>query len=436
MLRTATVTCWDRTQSWTPEVLHDPATEAAITTAIERAVEGGRRIKPIGSALSWSDVIDLPGQAIRFDRMSRVLDVDPDARTVTVQAGARLSEVNRALAARGLSFDNFGSIVLQTAAGYIGTGTHGTGGRTPILSSFITRLRLIDGAGQLHELDAEQEPELFAAARVNLGCLGVVTEIAFRCVDGFHLEERLQLLDFDRVLGDLDRLVDDNDYLKLWWLPYTKQVQVYTFNRTAPQRRSYSLAETLDETGLSSVAFTGLIKLSHKLPGIIPAMHELLQKIHFHDHRRVDRSDKIIKYAGTIPRHQETEYAIDRRHAAAAIDRTRQLIEAASYRVNFPLEVRFVAADDIPLSPASGRDSCYIGAYVSSLEWAPPYFADVQQLIADYDGRPHWGKTFHRSAAELRALYPGYDEFDRLRRRCDPHGIFRNRFVDRVFPEQ
>jgi L-gulonolactone oxidase len=193
------------------------------------------------------------------------------------------------------------------------------------------------------------------------------------------------------------------------------------------------MTEMLDETGVSGLGFTGLIWLSRRLPQIIPAVHGLVQRAHFHPHTRFDRSDRIIKYAGTIPLHQETEYAIARDRAAEAIDRTRQLIEAAPYRVNFPLEVRFVAADDIPMSPACGRESCYVGAYVSSLEWAPAYFADFQELMRDYDGRPHWGKTFDRSAAELRALYPAYDEFDQLRRRCDPAGVFRNRFTDRVF---
>ncbi len=110
------------------------------------------------------------------------------------------------------------------------------------------------------------------------------------------------------------------------------------------------------------------------------------------------------------------------------------MILKADYRVNFPLEVRFVAADDIPLSPASGRDSCYLGAYVGSPKWAKTYFAEFESLMRDYEGRPHWGKTFSRTQKELRTLYPAYNAFNRLRRTCDPQGIFRNTFVDRVFP--
>jgi L-gulonolactone oxidase len=161
-----------------------------------------------------------------------------------------------------------------------------------------------------------------------------------------------------------------------------------------------------------------------------------VQKIHFHPRRRVDRSDRVIKVSSSIPNHQETEYAIPIDKAAQAIDETRKLILKADFRVNFPMEVRFVAGDDIPMSPANGRDSCYIGAYVGSLKWAPPYFREFEVLMSNYDGRPHWGKSFSIPHTDIRTLYPAYDEFNRLGRACDPYNLFRNSFVDRVFPDQ
>jgi L-gulonolactone oxidase len=180
--------------------------------------------------------------------------------------------------------------------------------------------------------------------------------------------------------------------------------------------------------------FTGLMGLGRLAPMLVPGINRTVQTIHFRSHRQVDRSDRVLKVGHSIPYHQETEYAIPIEHAAEAIDKTRRIVLNASYRVNFPMEVRFVAADDIPMSPANGRACCYIGAYVSSLKWAPPYFADFEELMRDYQGRPHWAKSFSRTADELRALYPGYDAFNRLRQTCDPQGLFRNSFVDRVFP--
>jgi len=425
---------WDGTQSWEPEAIHQPRDEEGIAGLIRRALDEGKRVKPVGSALSWSDIIDVPALALRFDNMADVLDVDGDNRRVRLQAGARLDHVNEALAGHALAFDNFGSIITQTVAGYIATASHGTGARTPMLSAYIDSMRLVDGLGQVHELDADHEPELFSAARVNLGCLGVVTELTLRCVAAFDLEERLELVPFDTLLADLDSYIKNNDYCKLWWLPYTDKVQVYSFNKTTGPRGGFGITGFLDGTGLSGVLFTTLIALGRVIPRAIPFIHDAVQTIHFRPRRRTDRSDKVIKVSSSIPIHQETEYAIPIDQAAQAIDETRQLVLKADYRVNFPMEVRFVAADDIPLSPASGRDSCFIGAYVSSLKWAPHLFAAFEELMHDYEGRPHWGKTFARTSQELRALYPDYDTFDRLRRQCDPHGLFRNSFVERVFP--
>ena len=426
---------WDGTQTWIPEKVYKPKDEEQIAKLIQRALEGQKRIKAIGSGLSWSDIIDLPENAILFNKMDKVLNVDKDNQQVRVQAGARLKDVNEVLAEHGLAFDNFGSIVLQTAAGYIATGTHGTGAKTPILSTSIDKIRLIDGLSKIHELDAEHEPELFSAARVNLGCLGVVTEITFRCVEAFDLEECLELVDFDTALADIDTYLNTNDYCKLWWLPYTDKIQVYTFNKTTKPKGGGGFTAIMDQSGLSGILFTALIKLGRSIPQAIPFLHNTVQNIHYHPHRRVDRSDKVIKVSSSIPIHQEMEYAIPIERAAKAIDETKKMILAADYKVNFPMEVRFVAADDIPMSPANGRNSCYIGAYVSDLKWAQNYFKEFEALMSDYEGRPHWGKSFSRTYDEIRELYPAYDKFNHLRQSCDPNGLFRNSFVNRVFPD-
>ena len=430
-----TIRNWDGSQSWQPEQIHRPADEEAIIALIQQAAAEGKRLKPVGKALSWSDIADMPTLAMQFDNMARILDVDRGSKRIRLQAGVPLMRVNEALANHGLALDNFGSIVKQTAAGYIATASHGTGIRTRILSTYVDNMRLIDGLGQVHELDAGNEPELFAAARVHLGCLGAVTELTLRCVEAFDLEERLDVVDFDTVLADLDTILQDNDYCKFWWLPYTDQIQVYTFNKTDRPRGGAGFNGFLDRTGVTGAAFTGLIAAGRAMPGALPFSHNTIQKIAFGPHRRVDRSDKIVTVSSGIPKHQETEYAIPVEKAAEAIARLRQMVLKAEYRANFVMEVRFVASDDIPMSPTYGRDSCYLGPYVANQKWAEPYFAEFEEMISDYAGRPHWGKSFSLEAKQFRALYPAYEEFNRLRQQNDPHGLFRNSFVDRVFPD-
>lgn len=429
-----TIRNWDRTLAWNPRAVHAPRDAGEVSKIVKRVAARGGRVKAVGSSLSWSDVADIPDEVIVGDNLTQVV-VDPDGMRATIGSGAKLRDVNERLAEHGLGFENFGSITMQSAGGYTGTGSHGTGGRTPILSSFIEALELVDGQGRIHHLDATNEPELFSAARVGLGALGVITNITFRLVEAFDLEERLEIVDFDQALADLDRYVDGNDYCKFWWLPYSDQIQVYQFNKTTKPRTPITLQERFDASGMSGLTFAGLLGFSRLRPRATNRLLPGVERLAFRDRVRVDRSDRIIKYAGTIPWHQETEYAIPRDRAAEALDRMRRLVlTATGYKVNFTQEVRFVAGDDIPMSPAHNRDSCYLGAYVASLKWAPRYFQDFEALMEDYEGRPHWGKSFDRKPDQLRTLYPRYDEFNSLRQAQDPQGIFRNRFIDRVFP--
>ena len=72
---------------------------------------------------------------------------------------------------------------------------------------------------------------------------------------------------------------------------------------------------------------------------------------------------------------------------------------------------------------------------MASSKWTGPYHRDFERLMGEYGGRPHWGKLFSRTAEDFAKLYPRYRPFNALRRACDPNGVFRNAFVDRVFGE-
>jgi L-gulonolactone oxidase len=424
---------WAGNVVWRPREIHRPRDEDEVVEIVKRVAEERGRLKAVGSGLSWSDINEVEGQhLLLLDRMSEI-EVEPDEKRVRVGGGAVMSDIHLALGECGLAFDNIGSIVTQTAAGYTGTGTHGSG--TRLLSTFIERMRLVDGEGRVHELSVNQENELYTAARVHLGCLGVITEITFRCTDAFDIEERREILPFDRALADLEDLLRDNDYVKLWWLPYADVIQAYLFNRTDAGRTRTTLTEFMEEKGMSTWSFGALLALTRAVPPTTSLVTRSLQKLYFTPRRRVNRSDRLFNIGRMIPIHNEAEYAVPLGRAAEAIDGVAKIIRSAApeYRVNFPMEVRFVPSDDIPMSPAFGRDSCYIGAYVASRKWTAPYHRDFENLMRDFDGRPHWGKLFQRTAEDFAHLYPQYRAFNELRRTCDPHGLFRNAFVDRVF---
>ena len=133
-----------------------------------------------------------------------------------------------------------------------------------------------------------------------------------------------------------------------------------------------------------------------------------------------------------LVRFTEMEYGIPREAGAEAVRRVLDVIDRRGFAVGFPLEVRFVAADDAYLSPSNGRDTCYIAVHMyKGMEWYP-YFQAVESIMRDYGGRPHWGKRHFQSAATLAPLYPEWDGFQGVRARLDPDGVFANEYTDRV----
>jgi L-gulonolactone oxidase len=131
-------------------------------------------------------------------------------------------------------------------------------------------------------------------------------------------------------------------------------------------------------------------------------------------------------------RFTEMEYAIPRAAAREAIERCMQLVERCRLPILFPFEVRFAAGDDAFLSTAHGRDTCYIAAHQYQGMDFETFFRGVEEIMDDYDGRPHWGKRHYQTVATLRERYPDWDRFQAVRARLDPAGVFTNAYTRRV----
>lgn len=423
---------WARCAGCTPARFHEPESEEDVAAILARAAAAGERVRAVGGGHSWNDIACCDENLVSLDRMGRVLAVDAAARRVSAEGGIRIRALNERLAAHGLALSNLGSVVEQSIAGAIATGTHGSGARFGSLATQVRALRLVTPAGRTLDLSRERDPELFSAARVSLGALGIVAAATLECEPAFDLEETTEPLAFEDALARMQDLVERNEHVKLWWLPHTDRVQVFRANRTTrPRAGTDGLSRRFAESALLYWIFTGLLRVGTLAPPLVPALNPLVARAHFRRSERVDRSDRVFVVPTRVPRHLESEYAFDRARAPEALRRLRALIEARRLKVNFIVEVRFVAADDILLSPAFGRETCYLGAYCAGD--ARAYFAAFEELMAELDGRPHWGKAFSLGPARLRALYPGFARFEEIRRELDPRGTLENAYTERVF---
>jgi len=408
-----------------------PTTDAALVEIVQEARRRGQTVKVVGAGHSFTDIACTTGRLVRLDGYGRVLEVDRERCLVTVEAGIRLRDLNERLAAEGLALANLGDIDVQTVAGAISTGTHGTGAALGNLATQVAGLELVTADGSVVTCSSGEEPDVFAAARVSLGALGVVSKVTLQCVPAFTLAGLEEKGDFDEMLDHLDARADANDHFEFFWFPHTEACIVKTNNRTDQPARPLSRWKRFRyEIWASNIAFDRRCRKGRRRPEHIPALaRDLAGRLG--RVRRVDRSDRIF-CTPRLVRFNEMEYAIPREAAATALRELRDVIDERGFLVNFPVEVRWVAGDDIPLSPASGRPSVYVAVHLYKGMDFEPYFRSVEEIMRRHDGRPHWGKLHWRASADLAPAYPRWDEFKAVRARLDPEGRFANAYTDRV----
>jgi FAD-linked oxidoreductase len=426
-------TTWTADESCLPAVRERPATVAAVADAVRRAADHGQTVRVAGAGHSFTPVVLTDGALLSLERMDRILDVDPPTGRVRVQAGITLQALSEQLWQHGLALENLGDIDVQSLAGATATGTHGTGARLPNLSAALEAVQLVAGDGSLHELTAQDADggDAWRAARVSVGALGVVTELTVRTVPAFVLRGHDAVEDRERVLAEFDARAAAHDHFELFAFPYADKLVTRTNDRVdgPPQPRSRAGAYVRDDL-LTNRAFHAICRLGRARPSLVPRLNRAATTLGGSP-ARVDRSYRVFATPRTV-RFNELEYAIPREHAAAAVRAVLELVERRRLPISFPLELRTVAADDALLSPAGGRDTAYVAAHVfRGMPWEP-FLREVEAIMRELEGRPHWGKRHFRTAADLAPAYPGWDAFQAVRDRLDPGRRFTNAHLREV----
>ena len=422
---------WGGNYSCSPHRIELPESEQEISSIVQSAARDETPVKVVGSGHSFTDIACTRGTMIRLDRYNRVLEVDHEARRVTVQAGIRLEDLNRELSRHGLALENLGDIAYQTVAGAISTGTHGTGAGLGSISTQVVGMTLVRGDGEVVACSAEEDAETLRTARVGLGALGVLSTVTFQCVPAFKLRAVERKEKLDDCLRDLDDLVDENPHFEFFWWPHTDQARVKIQHPTEdPITPRGRVRRYYEDVVMENRAYGAICRLGKARQSWIPGLNRFV--VGSLGYREMVGASHEIFATPRLVRFVEMEYAIPRSAAAEAIRDLKALLDRGDIRTLFPVEVRFMAGDDIPLSPAFGRPTCTISVHVYRGMPYETYFREVEQIMRRYNGRPHWGKMHYLTAPELSPLYPHWEEFLSLRGRLDPTGVFRNDYLQRV----
>ena len=408
-----------------------PSSTQELAEAVRQAVADGLRVKAVGTGHSFTTTAATDGVLIRPDRLVGVREVDRETGTVTVAAGTSLRQLNETLSAAGLSLANMGDIMEQTVAGAISTGTHGTGRDSASIAAQIKALELVTADGAVLHCSATEHPEIFAAARVGLGALGVVTAITFGVEREFLLTAREEPMPFEQVMTDFEQLVAENEHFEFYWFPHTGNCNTKRNNRsTGPASPVGRVSGWVDDELLSNGIFQVACTVGRAVPATIPGIAKISSRA-LSARTYTDIPYKVFTSPRRV-RFLEMEYAVPREAAVPALRELKATVERSGLRVSFPVEVRTAPADDIPLSTASGRDTAYIAVHLYRGTPHRAYFTAAEQIMTAHGGRPHWGKLHSREAAYLSGVYPRFGEFTAVRDRLDPDRVFGNDYLRRV----
>ena len=418
---------WSHTISFQPRRFCRPRTEAEVVAIVKDALAMKSHVRTQGAGHSFAQLLPTSDTLLTLDDLS--IPITVEGHRATVPGGIRLKNLIPELRTRGLGLKNLGSITEQSIAGAFSTGTHGTGLGLGAISTQVVGMRLVDGHGDLRTI-TEQDTEHLSAARINVGALGIITQVTLDCVEDYQLEYSAYLTTLDTVLRHIDQLAQENDRVLFWWflLPGCPRDTAVLITKNSV---GHPVSDVLKPP--SGAAMPSSSQVLSKDPGTLRKLSMKGSK---------DEFKRIIHYVGpynqvlTIPLlplfHRECEYAIPVAKTVEAIKAMREFVEEGDLSLLLPVEVRFVAKDDILLSPCHEGPVSYIGA--STLVNSTEVFERFEPLMKRLGGRPHWGKNYTITREEAMHLYPStYKRFCAVRDAFDSNRVFTNTMLTGLF---
>lgn len=415
---------WSGSQTCFPEARLAPKTIEELQQMISQAPAG---IRPVGAGHSFSPLVPTDDTIISLSRMTGVVAHDEQLNQADILAGTRLGDIGKPLAERGQAMINMPDIDEQTLAGALGTATHGTGATLGCLSDFVEELELVSANGERLSCSKEKHTEIFEAARVNLGALGIISKIRLQNMPKYRLKRETSCLPIDEILDNAEQTANTHRNFEFYYIPFSGYGLMDTHDIT---EEAPSTTDKLDQNDGAQT-----LKEVRDWLAWSPRIREYILS---HEMKKIEKETTIANswqnYAQERNvRFNEMEYHLPREYAVQAFREIRTLVETHFDQVFFPFEFRYVKSDDIWLSPFQGRETCSIAVHRFYNEDYHAMFKAVEPIFKKYHGRPHWGKLNTMTPKEFAAHYPNWRDFKEVRQTLDPHGKFLNPYLKQLF---
>ncbi|MEO0448762.1 MAG: D-arabinono-1,4-lactone oxidase [Pseudomonadota bacterium] len=416
---------WSGAQRATPKQLASPTSISELSEFISSTDE---HVRPRGSGHSFSGLVPSEGVILDVSYLSGLKAYDAGTGIATFGAGTTLMQTASALQDLGRAFPNLPDIVDQTLAGSFSTGTHGTGETLTALHGYIRGFRLVTASGEVLDVSRQSNPALFSAGKVSLGALGVIAEYDLQTIPAFNLRRIVSAEPIEVVLDELEARAAAHRNFEVFYLPGTGMAA--------------SLSHDLHEGDLTGVQpsdddeiLEGLKQLRDQF-GWWPWLRRRLAQSALPNGVIEDVSDASMELLATTRpiKFNEMEYHLPRDLGVRAL---REAISKMDRRKSafFPMEIRFIAADDAWLSPFNGAPRMSIAIHAAVDEPYDYFFSEFEPIFLRNGGRPHWGKWHSLKRIDFEMLYPEFRAFADLRASLDPSGKFLNPHLADVFGE-
>ena len=388
---------------------------------VQHAVASHAKLRALGSRHSFNGIADSYEAQISLKALD-TMTVDKAAQTVTVGAGVTYGKLSPWLDAQGYALHNLASLPHISVMGACATGTHGSGPRNGNLSTAVVGLEMVTADGKLVTLSRAKDGDRFLGAVVNLGALGIVTKVTLGVEPTFQMRQVVyENLSMDQLEHNLDAIFASGYSTSLFtdWQNH-RISQVWIKSRVHPGDPATLPAEfygaTVQKTKLHPVPGHDAEPCTEQM-GIPGPWYERMP--HFR-----------MNFTPSSGREIQTEYFVGREHGYAAIRAVEGLRDHISPHL-FITELRTIAADDLWLSMAHGRDSMAIHfTWKPEAEAVNAVLPMIEAKLAPFHPRPHWAKVFAMAPATLEAEYPKLRDFKAMMKEYDPQGKFRNAYID------
>ncbi|HET9141541.1 FAD-binding protein [Actinophytocola sp.] len=398
---------WAGNITFNARELHRPPSVEALRQIVARA----DRLRPLGTAHSFNRIADTRGEQVSVAGLPPAVEIDTDRAQVRIAAGLRYGELASRLDTAGFALPNLGSLPHISVAGACATGTHGSGIRNGNLATAVSGLDLVTAGGDIVSVD-RADPDLSGMV-VALGALGVVTSLTLDLVPAFELRQYV----FDNLPhAELSNRFDD-----ILGMAYS--VSLFTDWTGPVVNQVWVKQRTVEPPRLPATPADGP---RHPVPGMPTANCTEQLGVPGPWHHRLPHFR--LEFTPSSGAELQSEFFVPRARAFDAFQALDDIRDRIAPVLQIS-EIRGIAADDLWLSPCYGRDSvAFHFTWIDDTAAVLPVVAAVEQALAPFDPRPHWGKVFHDVQ---RGQYERLPDFHRLADRYDPAGKFRNEFLER-----